>query len=154
MVTEKQASSGFVISPDPDNPTYFKAPTFAFGDSNGMKVIKWDFTKEFENVSPKGELIIKYNIYIGSQSTHCEANKFPCYRFIPEVQYVWHDHSDSQSTIGFTAFYKLDYGDNTGLTLIHDADTLPKFIATNLGMQAIQRGKRKLMLLQTGRLAK
>ncbi len=67
---------------------------------------------------------------------NCEPNSIECYRFVPKVSYDWYDpNSPNPNLKRFAAFYKLDYGSDTGLARIRDADTFGSSLINNIGDQ-------------------
>jgi hypothetical protein len=122
--------------------------------------LTWGFTKVFNEPDLRGNLNINYHIIIKTSRSICEKGaEAECYRFIPIVSFSWTRLPFQGSCsvehlltcpIGqripekldkFTAFYKLDYGKTTGLTLTSDYNNLPAAVLLNLGPQAILKSE-------------
>jgi hypothetical protein len=55
--------------------------------------------------------------------TNCELSESECYRFIPLTSFTWEGTglpAVPEKLDKFTAFYKIDYGDNAGLVSVRD----------------------------------
>jgi hypothetical protein len=95
-------------------------PTVIPGLVGGQKKIVWHFIKDLGF----GKLTVFYEIIIGTtQVNNCEMGHNKCFRFIPMVKFHW-DSNDKQLD-EFTAFYRLDYGNQVGLTLVKDLNAIP-----------------------------
>jgi hypothetical protein len=119
--------------------------------------LTWGFTKVFNEPDLRGSLKINYHIIIRTNPVECEAVGNPCYRFIPIVSFSWTSYMPPipascsverlegcpipqripEKLNKFTAFYKLGYGKNIGLTLTSDSDNVAGTVAKNLGIQNI-----------------
>jgi hypothetical protein len=91
--------------------------------------IRWSFFRVFgvdtpDNKMDDGVLTISYHFIARSTAVkNCEPGKNECLRLIPTVTFKW--NGDPSYLKKFTAYYKLDYSDGTGLTLIRDSDLVP-----------------------------
>jgi hypothetical protein len=113
--------------------------------------IFWSFSREFggatpENTMDDGVLTISYYLVIRSVPVrNCEAGENPCLRLIPTVNFKW-DGEDPAFLKQFTAFYKLDYGNRIGLTLVSDRNWIPgplihqPFQEKEISFRAVDRG--------------
>ena len=105
--------------------------------------LEWGFKKVINEPDLKGVLHILYNIIIRTDPvTNCEFSTAECYRFIPMTTFSWSGWAGvGQDPIGpipekfekFTVFYKLDYGENSGLVEFRDYNfNIPNFLASGL----------------------
>jgi hypothetical protein len=120
--------------------------------------LTWGFTKVFNEPDLQGTLNINYNIIIKTSRSLCEKGaEAECYRFVPTVSFSWKPppfpsscsveqlqncpitRTIPEKLTKFTAFYKLDYGKTSGMTLTSDYNNLPAAILLNLGPQLIQQ---------------
>jgi hypothetical protein len=120
--------------------------------------LTWGFTKVFNEPDLQGTLNIIYNIIIKTSRSLCEKGaEAECYRFVPTVSFSWKPPPLPSSCsvmqlqsctltpriperlAKVTAFYKLDYGKTSGMTLTSDYNNLPASLLLNLGPQLIQK---------------
>jgi hypothetical protein len=112
--------------------------------------IRWSFSRQFGQDTPEtprdnGILTISYNFIARSTAVNnCELGKSDCLRLIPTVTYKW--NGDPSYFKQFTAFYKLDYGEQTGLTLVKDGNRIPspvgvqQFQTKEISFRAVDNG--------------
>jgi hypothetical protein len=129
----------------------------------------WGFERVMNEPDLKGVLRVNYDIIIRTDPvSNCEPGENVCYRFIPLVSFSWKQppfpsscsveqlknctiqQQIPQKFSKFTAFYKLDYGDESGLVSVRDYNFnlanvaivgLQKFIPTENKFQAVINGR-------------
>lgn len=127
------------------------------------------FYKFFNEPDLRGSLIINYQIVIKTSRSICEKGaEAECYRFVPTVFFSWQSPPFPPScsveqlqscTITqriperlakVTAFYKLDYGKTSGMTLTSDYNNFPAALLLNLGSQLIQKFETRFRAVTEG----
>jgi hypothetical protein len=122
--------------------------------------LEWGFKKVINEPDLKGVLHILYTIIIRTDPvTNCEFSTAECYRFIPMITFSWSGLTGvGQDPIGpipekfdkFTVFYKLDYGENSGLVEFGDynfnvpnilASGTRDFVSNEINLRAVTNGR-------------
>ena len=123
--------------------------------------LEWGFKKVINEPDLKGVLHILYTIIIRTDPvTNCEFSTVECYRFIPMITFSWSSGwaGVGQDPIGpipekfdkFTVFYKLDYGENSGLVNYRDynfnvanlfASGPRNFVPNEINLRAVTNGQ-------------
>lgn len=84
----------------------------------------WAFERVINEPDLKGVLHINYDIIIRTDSvTNCEPGANICYRLIPMTSFTWEGTgipAVPEKLNKFSAFYRLDYGDDSGLVSVRD----------------------------------
>jgi len=128
--------------PNDSHAVWNSAEPKVISQPGGIDVLHWWFSVRYdENSHPGliGELAVNYDIVIRTKPVrNCEGGQNVCYRFIPMVSYDWKNKDAFQQPLKkFTAFYKLDYGENTGLTRTLDSDVTVPFFFSDYGRQSM-----------------
>ncbi len=114
---------------------HMNAPFPHFGIEAGKDFITWFFTRDLDS----GKLRINYEVVIRhSAVNNCELQGADCFRLIPKVSFEWIGKNEECQGLKpgdgvgdeclldkFTAFYRIDYGGETGLTLVKDSNAIP-----------------------------
>jgi hypothetical protein len=86
--------------------------------------LAWAFERVINEPDLKGVLHINYDIIIRTDPvTNCEPGENICYRLIPMTSFTWEGTgmpATPEKLDKFSAFYRLDYGDNSGLVVFRD----------------------------------
>ena len=131
--------------------------------SRKLSWISWSYQKvvdDGQNNGLRGKLDITYKVaVIWGPSLDCEFGKNECYRFLPKLDYSFTpEPRDKKSGLSqleqipfkITAFYKIDYGPNTGLAITHDEDNIASSTLLNVGRQSILTTETKFTAVKNG----
>ncbi len=93
---------------------------------------------------------IKYYYVVNWKTkNNCEYFKGDCYRFIPEVYFIW-DGTVPPTLSKFSAYYKLDYGP-VGVALTSDSNNFAGNVLVNTGKQKIETKETKFRAVTDGK---
>ena len=115
-----------------DRQTHTLLPPFS---GAGKDFISWGFTRDLDS----GKLRISYEVVIRHLAVNnCELQGSDCFRLIPKVSFEWIGNNEECQGLKpgdgvgdeclldkFTAFYRIGYGGETGLTLVKDSNEIP-----------------------------